>query len=247
MGRGFVKGLLTAAGFALLVAAVVLHEDATPKLSELEGLRQGGDGLVLPIKAQAWDVSSGPRDERLADQVASWTRSGKGVALRVAPGSDTQQLAQVDSAVGGVATLKKKMRSAQQQLRLSNFLTGVSPAQTEKQVLKMDASMDPKDTTGWREAAQAAGSAKDAAVVGNKKPTKHEQLQEISEYRRMIQKSLSTTKSQDSDRAKQMRSELKQLLARRAALKAAVSREEDRVIKKGGRAWVGHVKPDPAQ
>jgi hypothetical protein len=33
------------------------------------GLEQSGNGLVYPITATAWKLSSGPKDERLADQV----------------------------------------------------------------------------------------------------------------------------------------------------------------------------------
>jgi hypothetical protein len=36
---------------------------------ELEGLRQTSNGLALPIKATAWEVTSGPDDARLSDQV----------------------------------------------------------------------------------------------------------------------------------------------------------------------------------
>ena len=39
---------------------------------ELEGLRQTGNGLALPIKATAWEVTSAPDDARLSDQVPCW-------------------------------------------------------------------------------------------------------------------------------------------------------------------------------
>ncbi len=53
--------------------------------------------------------------------------------------SDTQQLAQVSG--NDVAALKKEMQSSADQLRLANFLTGVSDKVTEKQVPQSFQSM----------------------------------------------------------------------------------------------------------
>lgn len=150
----------------------------------------------------------------------------------------TQQLAQVSEA----HSLRHSMKVASQQLRMSNFLSGVSPRTTEHEVLKMYHKMDPKDTTGWQERAKDGGEPP-------KKATKKEQLKQIKHYKNFIEGELSTSPTEDSAKAKKMRSELKALLARRAALQKSISDEEDRVILSGKhpRDWHGSVKPDPAE
>lgn len=142
------------------------------KVVELE-LHQSGHGLVLPIHATSWEVTSGPNDARLADQVQSpeppppprplpevdavrhpppswtsregaprknarvtflpaqvarWTRSKPAGEVLIAS-AGTQQLAEVKK-----PSLHDRMRKSAQELRMSNFLSGVDAETTETQV-----------------------------------------------------------------------------------------------------------------
>jgi hypothetical protein len=173
--------------------------------------------------------------------VARWTRSKSRhhAGEILIAGEGTQQLAQVSDAP---QSLKHSMKVAAQQLRMSNFLSGVSPRTTEHEVLKMYHKMDPKDSTGWEERAKEG-------TEPPKKVTKKEQLKQIKHYKSFIEGELSTSPTEDSAKAKKMRSELKALLARRAALQKSINDEEDGVIASGKhpKDWTRSVKPDPAE
>lgn len=101
--------------------------------------------------------------------------------------------------------------------------------------------MDPSDSTRWKERSRADHMAAPS--------TKRQQLKDIHDFKSFLEGEMSTTPAQDSSKSRRMRTELKQLLAKREALRQSITAEEDSVIASGKHPsdWHGAVKPDPAQ
>eukprot|EP00960_Hanusia_phi_P032790 750076-Hanusia_phi.AAC.2 len=205
---------------AMLLTAVAVHERGYVTLDELVELAGSKDAMVktglvqsgsgLQFVPQSWDVSSSPKDARLADQIAHWS----GSKTKFKPATGTQKLAQVDSKVPSKDKLKKEITSAENTLRLSDFLSGVPAAKEEKQIKALDSHMDPKDVTGWKERLpDAQNKKKEAKAVAKIIETRQKKLEN----------ELTTTKDLDSDSAKKIRNQLQLLLAKRAALKKMIS------------------------
>jgi len=193
------------AAVGLLLCAAVVRESSAPRAEELvAGLAQTGGGLALhPAK---WDLGG-----RLSDQIKQWDGSGAGLKAAghgFVPAAGTQQLAQV----GGRAALSQKIKTAVDTLRLSDFLTGVTPKAVQRQVQGLYQKMDPHDTTGWmsREERHRASPAQ-------------VQARRVKSYKSMLQRELSTTRDQDSPKAVQMRKELRALLKHKAAVKRSLN------------------------
>lgn len=198
-----------AAGVLLMFSAVVFRESALPTSAELLALQQTGGGLQLP--ANKWNIVGG-RDARLADQISQWNKpaSLKAAGQAFVPATGTQQLAQVPTE----SALSKQIKTAVNTLRLSDFLTGVKPAVVQTQVQALYQKMDPKDTTGWMSREH----------VHRQSPAQV-QARRVKTYKSMLEKELSTTRSQDSPKAQKVRKELRQLLKRKAAVKRSLDAE----------------------
>jgi hypothetical protein len=208
--------LVASSALLLLCAAVVVRDSAAPNAEELVaaaatpgGLAQTGAGLQL---VQPWDLhAAGGRDARLSDQIHAWGASGtklKAPGPGFVPATGTQELAQV----GGVASLSKKIRTAVDTLRLSDFLTGVKPKVAQKQVQGLYEKMDPRDTTGWMQREH----------VHRESPAQV-QARRVKTYKTMLQHELSTTPDQDSAKAKRVRRQLRELIKRKAAVKRSLN------------------------
>jgi hypothetical protein len=213
---------IAAAAILLICSAAVLRDSAVPRAEDLLGLQQTGAGLHL--SSVKWDIGKG-RDARLSDQVHSWDRSTESLADAKGPGfvpaTDTQQLAEVK---GGARSLSKQMKTAVDTLRLSDFLTGVKPKVVQNQVQALDQKMDPHDTTGWMTRENV-----------HRESPRQVQARRVKSYESQLQRELSTTKNQDSPKAKKERRELRELLKRKAAVKrsldAAMRKEMHHVSK----------------
>ena len=172
------------------------------------GLVQIGAGLQFV--APSWDVSSSSKDARLADQIAKWS----GSKTKFKPATGTQKLTQVDDKATSQSKLKKELRSAENTLRLSDFLSGVPTVKEAKQIEALDSHMDPKDVTGWK---------KRLPDAENKKQEAKKVAKIIESRKKKLENELTTTKGLDSDSAKKIRNQLQLLLAKRAALKKMIS------------------------
>lgn len=220
VGRVSVAPFLGGAAACLLLIAAVSFTDYN-KVIDLEAaaqsaaLVQTGKGLSLTAKVGKWDISSSKGDARLSDQIAGWTK-GKAELQSKPAAARTQELADTD--LKPKPSLTQQMHTAADSLRLSDFLSGVTPETTQQQVESLYSKMDPKDVTGWKE--------RDAAI--DPKPTKKAQVKEISKFQSELQNQLSTTANMDSPHAQKVRSELKELLAKRAELKARIQAKEAR-------------------
>jgi len=188
------------------------------------GLVQTGAGLHLPATGLKWDVNGA----RLSDSIAKWTGSGKKAGYK--PAKDTEQLVQVPASKA--QTLEKSIKSAVQTLRLSDFLSGVTPQETQKQVERMYAKMDPNDLTQWK---QKLAFMEPKSVKA--------QMKQINHFKNMLENKLSTTPEQDSPKAAKMRDELQELLMKKEALKKRISKEEDKELAKHGIVWHKKAKP----
>ena len=175
-------------------------------------------------------------------QVARWTRgrSTKKASEVLIAEKGTQQLAQLSSGATELDRIKHKMRQASQQLRLSNFLTGVDAKETQKEVEKLYEGIDPTDETLWQERDQVWKHAKALS--------KKQQLKQIQKFKKILEGEMSTTPQQDSAKASKMRDDLKTLLAKRDKLEKSINDEEDQYTKAGeDHEDLRKVKPDPAE
>jgi len=182
--------LVAGAAIALLFACVALRESHAPDATVLAapgGLVQSGMGLKLP--AAHWRTG-GAADSRLSDEIASWNGKAKKAVPVQASG------------------LKGKIKSEVNALRLSDFLSGVSPKETEAQIKKIYAKDDPKDTLGWK-----------GMIQWPKKPAnKKVQVEQLNVYKKELQRELMHSRSTDSQHTQKVRSELSELLKRRHQL-----------------------------
>lgn len=231
-GRGGQLGSVCLAlpALVLLCSAAVFRDSAAPRAEELVGLVQGDKGLEL--SQPAWDLhAAGGRDARLSDQIHAWDASNtnlKASGPGFVPATGTQELAQVQ----GKPDLSKKIRTAVNTLRLSDFLTGVKPAAVQQQVQGLYEKMDPHDLTGWMQREH----------VHRESPTQI-QARTVKTYRTMLQRELSTTPDQDSAKAKRVRKQLRELIKRKAAVKRSLNaamREEMR--KTDSHLWTHRAK-----
>ena len=230
-GLGPGAAVLALSALTLLCSAVVFRDSAAPRAEELlGGLAQTGSGLQL--SQPAWDLhAAGGRDARLSDQIHAWGSSGaklKAAGPGFVPATGTQELAQVEAKPG----LSKKMRTASNTLRLSDFLTGVKPKVVQQQVQGLYEKMDPHDTTGWMQREH----------VHRESPAQV-QARTVKTYRTRLQRELSTTPNQDSAKAKKVRRQLRELIKRKAAVKrslnAAMRKEMSHT---NSRVWTRRVK-----
>lgn len=196
----------------LLLCAVSYRESSAPSAEELvavaAGLQQTGGGLALA--AHKWDIAPAQRDARLSDQIHAWDKSG--VSLKTVgfvPAEGTQSLAQVP---GG--QLSKKIKTAVNTLRLSDFLTGVKSNVVQQQVQGLYQKMDPHDTTGWMSRENL-----------HRQSPAQVQARRVKTYKTILQKELSTTPNQDSPQAEQVRRELRELIKRKAAMRKSLNAE----------------------
>ena len=100
-------------------------------------------------------------------------------------------------------SLKEIILRAVNKLRLSNFLTGVSPEKIEEEVNAMYLKMDPSDSTHWKSNVAASP----VKALSTKK-----QLKQISVYKQILEHELTTTTAADSASAKKLRQSLREFI-----------------------------------
>ncbi|KAJ1493685.1 hypothetical protein T484DRAFT_1928755 [Baffinella frigidus] len=210
---------------ALLFACVALRESHAPDATVLAapgGLVQTGMGLHVP--ASHWRIVGPEADARLSDQIAGW--DGKAQTEDLAGKAQTEDLAQVSG-------LQARIGSEVKALRLSDFLSGVSPAETQHQIKKVYAKMDPANKLGW----------KGMIAWPKKAPSKARQVKQLSVYQTELENELTTTKRMDSAKAQKVRSELSELLRRRHQLSDEITSSEHGLKKGSSHAiWAHRVK-----
>jgi hypothetical protein len=199
----------------LLFACVALRESHAPDATVLAapgGLVQTGMGLHVP--ASQWRTVGSEADARLSDQIAGWDGKAK-----------TQDLVQVSG-------LKGRIDSEVKALRLSDFLSGVSPGSTQQQIKRVYAKMDPANTLGW----------KGMIAWPKTAPSKARQVKQLNVYQQELNKELTTTKRMDSAKAQKVRSELSELLRRRHQLSDEIMSSEHGLKSSSQAIWTQRVK-----